>query len=99
MPSRRRRVGRLVSGADYNTYLLDARRQDFLDEDPQRGLGDPVPVHQRLQRESPLAFARGRNDGFLDFHGFLLSLSNKAQRALQNGSRQSTAGRPRQLPN
>ena len=63
-------ISGFVPGADDHTDFLDAGREDFLDENPQRGLGGAVAVHQGLQGEGPLGFAGGGDDGFLDFHGF-----------------------------
>ena len=87
-------IGRLVSRADDHADFLDAGREDFLNENPQRGLGDAVAVHQGLQGKGPLSLASGGDNSFLDFHGFkTFSLLCKAAGALQNAAAQSTARR------
>src|SRR6266704_5799659 len=68
LPARRSGIGGLISWTDHDANLLDSRREDFLNDDPQRGLGRAVAVNQRLERKRPLVFACGRDDGFLDFH-------------------------------
>jgi hypothetical protein len=70
LPAGRNGISGLVSGADNHTDFLDAGRQDLLDENPQRGLGGAVAVHQGLQWERPLGLASGSDDGFFDVHGF-----------------------------
>jgi hypothetical protein len=42
-----------------------------LRNDVQRGLGFAVAVHQRLQRQHPLARTGGGDDGFSNVHDFL----------------------------
>ena len=39
---------RLVAGANYDTDLLDAGTDDFLDEDGQRSLRHAVAIHEGL---------------------------------------------------
>ena len=63
-------VGVLVSRTDHHADCFDAGRKYLLDQDAQGGLGLAVAVHQRLERQGPLGQARGRYDGFLDFHGY-----------------------------
>jgi hypothetical protein len=54
---------------DYHADFFNASGKDFLDEDPQGGLGVAVAIHQRLQGKGPLRFASGGNDCFLNVHG------------------------------
>src|SRR6266581_71591 len=68
LPARRSGIGGLISWTDHDANLFDSRREDFLNDNPQRGLGRAVAVNQRLERKRPLVLACGRDDGFLDFH-------------------------------
>src|SRR5437660_12816455 len=68
MTARSRRVGFLISRTDNDADIINPGRQDLFYNNPQSGLGKTVAVHQRLQRECPLAFARGGDNGFFDFH-------------------------------
>ena len=47
---RRRGIGRLIARTNHDANLLDPCREDFFEENPQRRLGLPIAIHQRLQR-------------------------------------------------
>ncbi len=66
--SRRRGIGRLVARTHHHANVLDAGGEHLLDQDAQRGLLHPVPIHQRLQRQHPLLRTGGRDDRSLNFH-------------------------------
>jgi Uncharacterized protein conserved in bacteria len=61
-------VGLFITGANHDRQLLDARREDFFDDDGQRRLGLAITVHEGLKRERALALAGGGDDGAFDFH-------------------------------
>jgi hypothetical protein len=58
----------LIAGTYHHADLVNSGGQNFLNDDAQSGLDYTVAIHQRLQRERPLAFARGGDDCFFDFH-------------------------------
>ena len=41
-------IGFLVSRVNDNADFFDARREDFFNDDPQRGFGNAVTVYERL---------------------------------------------------
>ena len=61
-------VSGLIAGMNDDADVIHAGEQHLLDENPQRGLGNAIVIDQRLERERPLVFAGGGDDGFLDVH-------------------------------
>jgi hypothetical protein len=57
-----------VPRGDDNPHLADAGGEDLLDEDEEGGLGTPVAVHERLQRERPLIASGTRDESAACVH-------------------------------
>src|SRR5438128_282696 len=89
LATRRGGISRLVPRTNHDANFLNSRRKDFFDENPQRRLGLPVAVHQRLQRQRALRFAGGGDYGLFDFHALILALRKRTE-ALQNAAGWST---------
>jgi hypothetical protein len=59
----------LIARRNDDTDFFHVGLENLFDEDLQRGFGHAIPVHQALQGQRTLSFARGGDDGFFDFHG------------------------------
>ena len=57
-----------AAGRNHDGNSLNARAQDFPDDDGERALGDALAVHESLQWQAALALARGGDDGFSEIH-------------------------------
>src|SRR5262249_52286477 len=66
--SRRGGKRRLIARKNHHANLLDARLQHFFDDDVKSRFLRAIAIHQCLERERTLIFARGGDDGFFDFH-------------------------------
>jgi len=54
-------IGGLVAGANDEANFIHARAEGFLDNDPESGFLDSIPIHERLQRQRVL-IASGRGE-------------------------------------
>jgi hypothetical protein len=62
------RISLLITWAHNYADVIDTRRENLFDNDPEHRLGGAIPVHNRLQRQSALALTRGGYDCFSDVH-------------------------------
>jgi hypothetical protein len=65
----RSRISGLIPRTHHDADLFDPRRGDFIDDDPERGSGVAIAIHQGLERQRALVAAGGSDNGLSDFHG------------------------------